>query len=441
MLPLESLLLFAQIFLLIGFNYYLAGRNGPVIQKHFHPFAFFSLFYFLFFITPQFIAIFPPYALVGLDDLGWETRKLMIPQGQLASMVFLVSLMAMYYNFVTYSSFFGRTRPNASMAVNQNRLAFKGVQLSDYVLIYLFFIAGMVSIVYLGITFSNISEGAGAAGGFRSELVKSTSGKIATSLSYFGNFGFAVLFVNAILKRNWLIALILAIAFGSAILMTGSRGRLMWPLLLSGIMLMSYYNRVDVKKVIIGGVAGLFLLLLMDPLMKTVRTGDISHLLQMLNFKAMFESMFFRRNFDGLSNLSLSVYLDEAPKSFTYLFTGARDAFMNTYFPETYASGVGFGVTYPGWLYLSMGWPGLVYGGLLFGFVLGYLHNLLSSIKDFRLYWTYLFMMPWLCAVGGNFIESFDKMLVAIAPGIIWIIYTKLGVSYKRRRMGALFTI
>lgn len=423
MLLTEGLFLIIQILFLFGFNFILSRRRGTVVQKYFHPFAFISFFYFLFFIIPQFIAIYPPYELVGLAHIDWQERRSMISQAQLAGLAFLLPLMVVYY-FI-YTSWRGLQNTRSQTGVVRRGIVFSDFHSRDYHAIFFFFVIGLTAIVYLGITLTDIAEGSEGARSYRSELVKTTGGKITTAISYFGNFAFAVLFVNAILNRKWPVAIVLVVVFGGAILMTGSRGRLMWPLVLSAVMLMSYTGKVEFKKIIPAGLVGLMLLLLLDPLMKTIRSGDFNYVSDMLDFQAMFETMFFRRNFDGLSNLALAVHMDEAPKSLTYLFTGARDAFMTTYFPTTYAAGVGFGVSYPGWLFLTLGWPGLVIGGAAFGFVLGYIHSLLKRVRDIRLYWTYLFMMPWLCAVGGNFVESFDKMLAAIAPGILWILYAK----------------
>ena len=410
MLLLETLLLLFQI-LVVGLGCIVSLRGNRHVFRYFNPYVWFSFFVFFWFLVPQFIAIFPPHMIVGLEGEGEYYRRIMMVSGQIALLLYLIAV-TLGFNYMYFIK-------NDVPPLSDFGLDFDG---RDLAILLAFYVLGVACIYYLGMQFQSLD-------GMRSELVKTTSGKIATAISFYGNFAFSVLFAVLIINKKYLYAMVVLGVFAMAILLTGARGRLMWPLLISMIFLAIYLNRLPVRRMIVLGFSLLMILSILDPLMISIRSGDFSRFWDDLNLSSMVESIFYRRNFDSFSNLTVVVYFDEVEYSLMRLFTGARDAFMNGYYPSIYESGVGFGVSYPGSLFLSAGWLGVIFGGFFFGMILSVLYSYLGMIRDYRVVFGYLFLMPWLAAVGGNFVESFDKMIVAISPVVVWLYLRRLRLT------------
>jgi hypothetical protein len=196
--------------------------------------------------------------------------------------------------------------------------------------------------------------------------------------------------------------------------LTGSRGRLLWPLAIALLLVASERGSIRWGRTLLVGAAMFVALLGLDPLIEFLRSGDSSGFGRAFDAARLFE----KRNFDGFSNLALIVGDGSIEPDIAYLGSGARDVFMNTYFPVVYAFGVGFGTSVPGWFYLVGGVPLLCVMAALYGVVLQVINRWLAGTDDPVLVYGYLFAMTWMAAVGGNFVESVDKMVVAFAPAV-----------------------
>ena len=284
----------------------------------------------------------------------------------------------------------------------------KGV---DQLLLLTFFICGLLATMYLA--WKNIGSES-----MRSALVKSTNGKILTSISFFGNFAFAVFLARSLVRRRILMAVAVVAIFVPAVFLTGSRGRFLWPCALALVYLFSYRNAFDLRKIVIAATIALSVLVFSDTILLVLKDD------RELSF-AGFRNLFIKRNFDGFANFTLISTFDQIPRRPLVALVGARQEFMYHYFPSAYQKGVGFGATWPGMSWIAGGWIGLLIGGVVYGYILGAVNALFRKIEDERLFWAYLFAMTWLCAAAGNIHESLDKMAVAAAPGVVWFIFNQ----------------
>lgn len=406
---LEASLLVIQLLVLLSFTI-MFRRGTNFIGTYYSPYNWFAFFIFFWFILPQILSIAPPHNIVGLAGLGEDTRKEMIKYGQAALILFIVTFSVGYFIF---RNLFRYKKPTEQY-FDKNFLGKKDKK----ILLGMFFI-GVLCTLKLGLTFQSTE-------GMRSQLVKSLDGKLLTATAFWGNFAFSILFAYAISNKKYLKSVILIGVFASVILLTGARGRLLWPVLISLIFLSIRAKSFPFTKIALLGLSMLTVLVLLDPIMIAIRGGRISELTQSIELDAAFSSLFIKRNFDSFSNLSLIVYFDEVSYDWVRLFSGARNAFMENYYPLVYASGVGFGVTYPGTAYLSLGWLGITLIGALFGLTCGYFSTLIEKKLSINQTFTYLVLMPWLCASGGNFVENADKMLAALFPALLWYILRRL---------------
>lgn len=409
---LEKSLILLQLLSIFIFIF-LTNRRTNFTGRYFSPYHWFVFFIIFWFIVPQIISVFPPYSLVGLGFLGEDTRKDMIVYGQISIFLFLFSLSIAY---VFFRSVLSKNVPTEQV-FNASFLTKK-----DLHILYWLFLIGVLCIFKLGVTFQSIE-------GMRSQLVKSFEGKLLTAIAFWANFSFSVLLAYFVVKKKYYRALLLLALFSSAILLTGARGRLLWPLLISFIFLSIYYRKFPIVRISVIGFLMVSILVLLDPLMIAIREGNISDFFEYFRTRDIFSALFLKRNFDSFSNLSLNVYFDAVEHNWIRLFTGARNAFMEQYFPAIYNSGVGFGVTYPGTAFLGLGWLGIVLFGSFFGFVGGFLSLMIERKMTVIQMFSYLTLMPWLCALGGNFVENFDKMIAAIFPGVIWYFFKR--VKYR----------
>jgi hypothetical protein len=410
-----GILLLLFQFLIIVFGVFLFSRGQGFLVRNYGPFNWFSFFYVFWFFFPQVIALFPPHLIVGLEGEGEYGRKLMMLDGQIAITVYILA--------VTFGYFLGSKI--LRLKYPQNLYLGKYDQ-EDMLLIWVFYIFGVISIFYLGMKFHS-------SDGMRSELVKDPVGKFATAISFYGNFAFSVLASYFIIKKRYFFALAVTLLFAGAILMTGARGRLLWPLVIAFVFVSIYWKVFPLFKIAIFGALLLLVLVLLDPVMIFLRDGDLISFFERVSPSELLNSLFYRRNFDGFSNLTVIAYYDDVDYDISRLFSGARDTFMFEFYPDIYERGVGFGVTYPGSLLLSGGWFLLMLGAMLYGFLLGAVSSFIDENMNPRLLFSYLFLMTWLAAIGGNFIESADKMLIAASPGFIWLFMRRYRIfQYKR---------
>lgn len=411
-----ALLIVVQVAMLFAWVRMSWARAHDLLTQYLNPVCWLTGFYGLWFILPQIVALFPTHHLLGFESLHPSDRlDLMLP-AQLWVIAFLASVMTGYLALAPFLVFDTMQR-----APTRRWLDLDGLGLT-YVL--LCFIGGIVAISLLGRELVS-SEG------MRSQLVKTPVGKLLTIAGFFGNFAFAFLFARLIVAKRFALALLVIGVFGTAVFLTGARGRLMWALVISTTFITLYNDRFNIRRFATLGVGLLAFLLVADAGLKAIRSGDSSAVAASFESTGPLAQLFLKRNFDGFSNFAFITHFDEVPRDPMILLNGGRDAFMNFYYAKIYESGVGFGVTYPGMFWLAGGPFALVAMGFLFGCLIATLSLSLTFMRDERLIWSYLFAMTWFCAIGGNFQESFDKLCTAAAPPLIWWLIDAL-LTYER---------
>lgn len=402
-----GLLILVQLTMLFGWVRMSWARAHDLLTKYLNPVCWLTGFYILWFILPQIVALFPTHHLLGFEFLHPSDRLDLILPAQIRVIAFLASVMAGYLAFAPFFAY-----DTVQRAAPRRWLALDGLGLG-YVL--LCFVGGIVAISMLGRELVS-SEG------MRSQLVKTPVGKLLTIAGFFGNFAFAFLFARLIVARRFALALLVIGVFGTAVFLTGARGRLMWALVISTTFITLYNDHLNIRRFAALGVGLLAFLLVADAGLKAIRSGDSTAVAASFESNGPLAQLFLKRNFDGFSNFAFITHFDEVPRDPAILVHGGRDAFMNFYYPKVYESGVGFGVTYPGMFWLAGGPLALIVMGFLFGFLIALISFALTFMRDERLVWSYLFAMTWFCAMGGNFQESFDKLCTAAAPPLIWFL-------------------
>jgi hypothetical protein len=381
-------------------------RDDLVFYKFFNAQAFFCFFYFIFFLQEQIFYLFNDFRFLGSEVLSTADLEGVYGLAQTHLILFLTAIL--------FGSFMVGLKYKPTIEQDAQNIFGKHERNIELLILIAFFLIGLAAAAYLGIKFKEIQ----GADGLRSTLVKSTDGLIATSVSFFGNFAFAGLTYICMRDRRYLLALALLGVFGAAILFTGSRGRLLWPLVITAAMFLTYKNSFPAGRNLIFGIILLLVLVSMDPFMQSLRipgrTFDLSTIGQSL------ADIFLKRNFDGFANFCVILHQDKLIPDFSLLATGIRSAFMVAYFPDIYARGVAFASTYPGYFFLG--------GGGLFGFVLlsfGYgallsaINRTMRKVQSRWLFLAYMFGMTWIAAVAGDAVESIDKLVAATMPGFI----------------------
>jgi hypothetical protein len=391
-------------------------RSSSVFHTYFNPLCFFILFYVLFFGVEQVTYQLNGFAILGADFYATGQGLPAYAHTQVALCGMLSALLL--GNWITVP-LLGRAN------VDHSRPLFgRSENASEKLLLWLFFTVGILAAAYLGRQFA-------ALGGFRSELVKSPGGAFATALSFWANFAYAWLLFIALRDRRYVVAAVITLIFGLAIVYTGSRGRFLWPAVIGVAMFLSYRNIFPKNRIVLVAIAVLAVLSVMDPIRKLlIDPGDNS----LPSLTGSFSSLVLTRNFDGFANFDLIYTTRLIAPSAHFLFTGVRDVFMNTFFPLVYQSGVGFGSTIPGYFYLSGGTAGLLYLGFGFGILLGLLNALLRFTTNRWLLSGYFFGVVWLTAVGGDLVESLDKMVAAMLPGLLMFVLQR-SLRISRRPM------
>jgi hypothetical protein len=311
------LLIFAQIMLLYATWRCSCYRARGVVYRYANPFCFFIIFYALFFLIEQIIFLFTG-ELIGGDVLAVAQDHGSFTRTQIALAGFVAAIFL-------GSSISTLMLPAEDPLRARRIFQAKKSRLEQFAA-WIFFIIGLLATVYLGVKFSQLI-------GYRSALVKSTDGKIATAVSFFGNFAFCYLSYSLVERRKYVIAILAAALFGIAILYTGSRGRLMWPLVIAVICFYSSKGKLPVLRIALFGLFGLLLLSIMDPLRKALMSGGSFYISQI---GTSILDTFLRRNFDGFSNFNIILNSGLFKPSPGYLFTGIRTIFMDTFFFDVY---------------------------------------------------------------------------------------------------------
>jgi hypothetical protein len=386
-----------------------------VLYRYFNPLSFFCLFYFLFFLIEQVFYLCNGFEILGSEAFRGKDLHEIYTRTQVALVAFLCGVAVGSFPFCLP---LWRTKPvdtEELLGASETRVGRGGV--------WLFFAIGIAATIYLGRTLAASDDA------MRSQLVKTTGGKLATALAFFGNFAAAVLVYMQARDRRYLRALAITAVFGAAVLYTGARGRFLWPVSFAVIMVFSARNMFPAKKVLAFCLAALAILAVMDPLKKALTDRDATF--TGADVQTTFETFLDKRNFDGFANFALIYGRADITPDLKYA-RGIRDVFMTTYFYEVYESGVAYGSTFPGYFYLVGGLPALLALSVVFGALLGALNLALRRLRNRWLVTSYLFGIVWLAAVGGDFVESLGKLAVAVAPGPILLVVERL--AYGRTR-------
>jgi len=376
-------------------------------------------FYSLWFIFPQIIALFTDLHVLGFENNYESIRRDAILDTQRYCIIFLLGLNAALFAPV-------KIRRLAKPAYDQQRRGeLVKVFYHSRILFYVLFGIGLLGAAYIA------AQNIATIDGFRSQIVKTTPGKVATAMQLMGAFAFSVIFVCYYLEKKYLKVVLIVAVFGSVFMFTGARGRMLWPMMIAAMYILAIEGGEVKLKHAIYAVLGMLLLLSLDPLVRYLKFGSAS----IENLQTFLSPLIYKRNFDGFANFAFLIYRDEIDPSLTYLFTGVRNVFMETYFSRIYEMGVGWGVTIPGMLFLSSYNIFMFFLlSVFYGFTIALLNMWLRSNTSTLLIWSYLFAMPWYCALGGNLIESLDKLIVAASGPIIILVISSIFEKRKVRK-------
>lgn len=404
---LELSMLLLQIGLLALLIRFSAAGARNEMERALNPAMLLTFFYTLWMLIPQIFVLMPEHGVVGMETVAPKVRVAATFGTQLILIFFLTAIT------IGYATAFGLTR---SRRANELEMLAPPLQPTRWHYGLAAYALGITAFFLLGRTFHAMPDGT-----MRSALVKTSMGQVLMTLSFFGSFGVAYLGAHLWLRGRRLLPLILFVVYAYLVLQLGARGRILWPLVTALLFVWGHGARVRLLPVMLLGVLALMLLSLLDPLVYGLRYADYSRFTEALSPAVMFETLFYGRNFDGFANLMFITHNDLIKEQPGFLLGGARDAYMNTYFPGVYAMGVAFPTTIPGEFWLAGKLPLLVATSLFYGVGLGLLHLYLRGARRESQVWLYLLLVPWLTAVGGELVASVNKMIAAGAPALLWI--------------------
>lgn len=415
------LAIFCQLLLLGALCWTQSRSTSVLMYRCFTPAGFLSFWYLMYFVIEQVAYMANGYTILGMEALAPDQAIAAYERTQLL-------LLAMLASMVVGSAL--TPLPRRTLEPEDfTRTLDKGVGPWTALLVLAFFALGLVATVYLGHQFTRLTS----LGQFRSGLVKSTDGLMATIVQFLGNFAFSVLLYWLVRARRYLLVAGLVGAFFVATLYTGARGRFLWPTLIGLAMVFAAGNKLPTARLAIAGVLGVFALSIMDPLRKSL--VDPTATFTIASAGDFLSDLMLKRNFDGFANFGLIAGMGFIEPDLSRLLTGARDVFMNTFFPVTYRAGVAFGSTLPGYFYVSAGVPGVIILGAFYGATLQLINVLMRSLRSVWLLFAYMYGMMWYTAVGADFVESRNKMLAAMAPGLILWGVSLFGVLFQAQRL------
>ncbi|WP_146514239.1 hypothetical protein [Rubripirellula amarantea] len=382
-------------------------------SKWFHPIAWVAVFYGGWFGIPQVYFLASDGFLVGLEQYDQQTRLQFAVQSQIALIVFLS--ITMMVALLVQS--LGTTTQDRTVELEMDRALSTSDQL--YALICL--IVGTGAVIYLGQ--QNLSSDM-----MRSELVKTTSGKVLTSLMYFGAYGFAFMLGESLRRKRYFVAAAVLVFFGAPVMMTGARGRFLLPLMSAVVYLSTDRRRLFTPTNVSAAILCIAVIAFADRLLNSVKFD------QDVDLGRGAAEVFERRNFDGFSNFTLIQNTYEGESKPSVLVRGSRDTFMNYYFAEEYSRGVGFGSTVPGTAWIAGRWWGLAIVAVGYGIVLGLLDQWLRRMRDPQSYWCYLISITWFASLAGNYVESIDKLAIVMMPALLAIPLRMLSQRFIQER-------
>lgn len=403
-LELSMLLLQAGLLaLLVGLS---ASGARNELERVLNPAMLLTFFYTLWMLIPQVFAMLPEHSVVGMESVppGVRAAATFPTQGYL-----VLFLSALLVGYATALGVFRDHRPAALQLSPPMQATHWHYGLAAYAV-------GVCAFFVLGRSFHALPDGT-----MRSALVKNSTGQVLMTLSFFGSFGVAYLGAHLWLRGRRLLPLVLFLVYAWLVLQLGARGRILWPLVTAILFVWGQRRRVRLLPVLVFAIVALMFLSVLDPLVYGLRYDDFSRFQAALYPAAMFETLFYSRNFDGFASLLFITYNDLIPADPRFLLGGSRDVYMNTYFPDVYAMGVAFPTSIPGEFWLAGKTPLLGAMSLVYGFGLGMLNQYLRGARRESQVWLYLLLVPWVTAVGGELAESVRKMIAAGAPAVIWI--------------------
>ena len=404
---------------LLGLLMALAGTGARnEMERALNPAMLLAFFYTLWMLIPQTFVLLPDHPVVGMESVSPSVRAAATFPTQCYLVLFLSAIA------IGYATALGLGKRDAVALAPQP----PPLQPTRWHYGLAAYLLGTCAFFILGRTMQALPDGT-----MRSALVKNASGQILMTLSFFGSFGVAYLGAHLWLQGKRLMPLMLFLAYGYLVLQLGARGRILWPLVTAILFVWGRGTRVRLLRVVVMGVVALMVLSLLDPLVYGIRKDDYTRFIEALSPAVMFETLFYGRNFDGFANLLFITHNDLVREQPAFLLSGSRDAFMTTYFPAIYKMGVAFPTSIPGEFWLAGKTPLLGAMSLIYGFGLGMLHRYLRSANREAHVWLYLLLVPWVTAVGGELVESLQKMIAAGAPALLWI---AAGWIVRTRRQG-----
>ncbi len=391
------------------------------LERVLNPAMLLTFFYTLWMLIPQIFALMPEHSVVGMEHVPPDLRATATFRTQAYLVLFLFAVLVGY---ATALGVFRDQRPAVLQLAPPLQATNWHYGLAAYTI-------GVCAFFVLGRTFHTLPDGT-----MRSALVKTSTGQVLMTLSFFGSFGVAYLGAHLWLSGRRLLPLALFLVYAWLVLQLGARGRILWPLVTAILFVWGQRRRVRLLPVVALAVVTLMFLSVIDPLVYGLRYDDFRRFQEALYPVQMFETLFYSRNFDGFASLLFITYNDLIPAQPYFLIGGARDAYMGTYFPGVYSMGVAFPTSIPGEFWLAGKAPLLGAMSLLYGFGLGLLNQYLRGARRESQVWLYLLLVPWLTAVGGELVESVNKMIAAGAPAVIWIMAGWLTRSRSRPPRG-----
>lgn len=409
---LETTLILVQLVLLVLLVTVARSAARHSMERTFNPAVLLSFFYLLWMLIPQGFAMTPEHAVIGLEHVPPASRAAAVWPTQGLLLTFLGALS------IGYATALGLFTSSAGFVVSPPPL-----QPPRWMYALAAYALGIAAFYLLGRTLQALPDGT-----MRSALVKNASGQVLMTLSFFGSFGVAYLCAHGWLRGHRLLAVLLFVVYAWMVLQLGARGRILWPAVTALMFVWGQSPSLRPGRLLISGVAALVVLSLLDPLVYGLRHDDYARLREALSPATMFDTLFYGRNFDGFANLLFITQQDRIPEQAALLFSGSRDAYMNTYYPEIYAMGVAFPTTVPGEFWLAGRVPLLAAMALLYGAALGLFQLFLRHAQRESQLWFYLLLLPWVTAVGGELVESVQKMIAASAPAALWMLADTLRV-------------
>ena len=393
-----TLLLFTQAIGLIVVSLSVSRIRTDYRSKWFHPIGWLTIFYLGWFGIPQIYFLASDGFLVGFEQYDVATRLQYAVRSQLYLIAFLVTALGVSLTLQQiFSRLFPDTKPLDYDSVTRPLTkAFA----------WLCFIVGVAAVLKLGQ--QNL-----ASDEMRSALVKTTGGKILTILMYYGVFGFAFLMGESLRCRQYFLAAVLTVAFAGPVFLTGARGRFVLPLIAAVVYFSTSRRKLFTSVHYVALAISICVIAFADRLLNSFKYDQDADLGR--GWAEMFE----RRNFDGFSNFALICNTYQQDFQPSVLWQGARDVFMNYFFPSFYARGVGFGSTVPGTGWIAGGAVGLILVAIGYGMVLGCADIILRSSKSAHVFWAYLLAITWIGSLAGNYVESADKFIIATSPPLI----------------------